>query len=344
MMDKQTYIDLEIFESDDGKPGLFNMLDKTITQSGSWALKRRFSNPLKSIDEIKEVQNIVRYFLLLIDEWKLSVNESNIKSVEQYIHSNIIVFRVTGGFTDWLTAKRFKWNQPDYFHFLKSGIVSLLEFLQKIHSFLQPHINDDTPKYLVNLFHDNNTLLLLIQKEANIRDNNIHSMNSLSVLKTDYMLRHDQKENIINLLSSFYEVDALFAMANSCKEYNLHIPEIVSGNNEICLKGLRHLFIENPVTNDLIISKQNFVFLTGPNMAGKTVFIKAAATAVFLAHLGMGIPSTGATISLFDEIFSSINIADNLRKGESFFLAEILRLKELGNMLQSGKKSICCNG
>src|SRR6266536_2432849 len=217
MMDKQTYIDLEIFESDDGKPSLFNMLDKTITQGGSWALKRRFYNPMNSADRIKEVQNIVWYFLLLADAWKLSVNERDVKSVEQYIHSNIIVFHVSSGFADWLTAKRFKWNQPDYFHFLKSGIVSLLEFLQKIHSFL----------------------------------------------KTDYMLRHDQKENIINLLSSFYEVDALFAMANSCKEYNLHIPEIVSGNNEICLKGLRHLFIENPVTNDLIISKQNFVFLTG---------------------------------------------------------------------------------
>src|SRR6266536_2808972 len=199
MMDKQTYIDLEIFESDDGKPSLFNMLDKTITQGGSWALKRRFYNPMNSADRIKEVQNIVWYFLLLADAWKLSVNERDVKSVEQYIHSNIIVFHVSSGFADWLTAKRFKWNQPDYFHFLKSGIVSLLEFLQKIHSFLQPHINDDTPKYLVNLFHDNNTLLLLIQKEANIRDNNIHSMNSLSVLKTDYMLRHDQKENIINL-------------------------------------------------------------------------------------------------------------------------------------------------
>ncbi len=73
-------------------------------------------------------------------------------------------------------------------------------------------------------------------------------------------------------------------------------------------------------------------------MAGKTVFIKAVATAVFLAHIGMGIPATEANIPLFDEVFSSINIADNLHKGESFFLAEILRLKELGKILQSGKK------
>jgi DNA mismatch repair ATPase MutS len=71
----------------------------------------------------------------------------------------------------------------------------------------------------------------------------------------------------------------------------------------------------------------NFVFLTGANMAGKSTFIKAVGCALFLAHLGMGVPAGYMKLSLFDGILSNINVVDNLVKGESYFFNEVQRIR-----------------
>jgi DNA mismatch repair ATPase MutS len=71
----------------------------------------------------------------------------------------------------------------------------------------------------------------------------------------------------------------------------------------------------------------NFIFLTGANMAGKSTFIKAVGSAVFLAHIGLGVPAESMRLSLFDGLLSNINVVDNISKGESFFYNEVQRVK-----------------
>ncbi len=334
-MDKQTYIDLEIFETKENNTSIFKMLDCTITQGGSDALKNRFLHPFTRVEEIKQTQEIVEYLTQHTNEWSLTITEQDVKYAEHYISSSIVVFHVKKNIGGWITAEQFQWQQPDYFHFIKSSIESFHHLLQKLHSFLNPLLDKNVPQYILNLFSEVNNLLSVFQKE----NAEINKISRVSTLMMDYKLRHDKKENINNLLNAFYEADALFAMSKSCRKYKLSMPEISPKSKSFYIEDLRHLFIEDAVENDLIVLNKNFIFLTGPNMAGKTTFIKAAAIAVFLAHIGMGIPAKNATIPLFHEVFSSINIADNVQRGESFFLAEILRLKELGKMFQSGKKA-----
>jgi DNA mismatch repair ATPase MutS len=62
-------------------------------------------------------------------------------------------------------------------------------------------------------------------------------------------------------------------------------------------------------------------------MAGKSTFIKAVGTAVFLAHIGMGVPAQQMQLSLFDGMLSNINVIDNISKGESYFYNEVQRIK-----------------
>jgi DNA mismatch repair ATPase MutS len=86
--------------------------------------------------------------------------------------------------------------------------------------------------------------------------------------------------------------------------------------------------LPSPVAYDVQLSQQhNFIFLTGANMAGKSTFIKAVGTAVFLAHLGMGVPAKEMQLSLFDGILSNINVVDNIARGESYFFNEVQRIK-----------------
>jgi len=92
--------------------------------------------------------------------------------------------------------------------------------------------------------------------------------------------------------------------------------------------SLYHILLRAAVAYDVQMDRQsNFLFLTGANMAGKSTFIKAVGAAVFLAHLGMGVPAKSMRLSLFDGILSNINVVDNIVKGESYFFNEVQRIR-----------------
>ncbi len=63
-------------------------------------------------------------------------------------------------------------------------------------------------------------------------------------------------------------------------------------------------------------------------MAGKSTFIKAVGVAVYLAHIGMGVPAKKFKLSLFDGLLSNIQVEDNILKGESYFFNEVKRVKK----------------
>lgn len=74
-------------------------------------------------------------------------------------------------------------------------------------------------------------------------------------------------------------------------------------------------------------------FVTGPNMAGKSTFLKAVAIAVLLAQAGCGVPASSMEFAPAGAIFSSVNIVDNVNAGESFYLAEVRRIAALARAL-----------
>lgn len=73
-------------------------------------------------------------------------------------------------------------------------------------------------------------------------------------------------------------------------------------------------------------------------MAGKSTFIKAVGSAVFLAHTGMGVPAQRMTLSVFDGMLSNINVIDNIMKGESYFFNEVQRIKSTVSKISDGRK------
>lgn len=72
-------------------------------------------------------------------------------------------------------------------------------------------------------------------------------------------------------------------------------------------------------------------------MAGKSTLIKSVGAAVFLAHIGMGVPAEKMKLTLFDGLLSNINVVDNIAKGESFFFNEVQRIKNTIEKINDGK-------
>lgn len=119
------------------------------------------------------------------------------------------------------------------------------------------------------------------------------------------------------------------------------MPTIESG--PLCIQGeeITHPFVENMVTNPVSLSQDcRLLFLTGPNMAGKTTYLRSCAIALYLAHLGMGVPARSFSFVPAQRLFSSITLADNIHDGVSYFHAEALRIKELAQALADGQRVI----
>jgi DNA mismatch repair ATPase MutS len=81
-------------------------------------------------------------------------------------------------------------------------------------------------------------------------------------------------------------------------------------------------------------------FVTGPNMAGKSTFLKAVGIAILLAHAGCGVPAASMEFPAVRTIFSSVQIVDNLSAGESFYLVEVRRIKSLAGALHAHRSAV----
>ena len=145
---------------------------------------------------------------------------------------------------------------------------------------------------------------------------------------------------MLDLVVLYAQIDAWYGMAQAVRKFGLVFPAFVQNEEPVIeAKGLYHLLVNEPVAYDVTLNqKTNFLFLTGANMAGKSTFIKSVGAAVFLAHIGMGVPAQQMKLTLFDGMLSNINVVDNISKGESYFYNEVQRIKATITKISDGKK------
>ncbi len=103
------------------------------------------------------------------------------------------------------------------------------------------------------------------------------------------------------------------------------------------IQGLYHPLLKNPVSND-ITATRNVILLTGPNMSGKSTFLKSVSLCVYLAHAGLAVPATKAVIPFFNNLSVAINLTDSIVSGYSHFMTEIITLKNVVQEALEGAK------
>ena len=121
-------------------------------------------------------------------------------------------------------------------------------------------------------------------------------------------------------------LDFYSSLSYLAKECNWVKPVMVE-NGEMDIKDGRHPVVESNteryVPNSFSTNKSRFSLITGPNMAGKSTYLREIALIVLLSHIGSFVPATNATIPITDKIFCRVGASDNLSKGESTFLIEM---------------------
>ncbi|MFL2660604.1 MAG: DNA mismatch repair protein MutS [Alphaproteobacteria bacterium] len=144
---------------------------------------------------------------------------------------------------------------------------------------------------------------------------------------------------IITLSNKIALIDVISNFANLAYKRNYSKPEICE-NQIIDIKNCRHPVVEESLKSDLQefnpnnceMDKNSFAWLmTGPNMAGKSTFLRQIAISVILNQIGSFIPADSAKIGIFDKIFTRIGASDNLSKGMSTFMTEMTETAKIIN-------------
>ncbi|MFY9416138.1 MAG: DNA mismatch repair protein MutS, partial [bacterium] len=134
------------------------------------------------------------------------------------------------------------------------------------------------------------------------------------------------------------EIDSLLSLALAAIKNRYNKP-VLTTDNRIIIQGGRHPVVEQMLTdtpfvpNDTLLDSQNqFLLITGPNMAGKSTYIRQVALIVLMAQMGSFVPAKAAEIGVVDRIFTRVGAADDLASGQSTFMVE---MNEVGNILRN---------
>lgn len=335
-IDKITFNDISIFHVEE-EASIFHKLNFTKTAGGKEWLRRFFTEPHHDLKRIVGTQNIIKTLLNQIEEWPAEITNGTIIMMDKFLDYNLDPIPENPGV---LNSYSYKLLHSADYSMVKYSVKHFGDFLRGmaklVFLFKEAELSTNLQFYI-------DRVKKILQKESLMGLAVLDPKDELTLqqnLHFGYQFRFQHKTELLELIDIFSRLEAWYSMAKAVKTFDLHFPEFIE-QDEPYLKaeGLYHVLLQKPVPYDLVLEpNQNFLFLTGANMAGKSTMIKAVGSAVFLAHIGMGVPAKSMQLTLFDGLLSNINVSDNIAKGESYFFNEVQRIKNTIYKINDGKK------
>lgn len=335
-IDKTTFSDISVFHYEE-EFSIFHKLNFTRTTGGKEWLRRFFSEPHHDLKRILGTQKIIRILLLHVDDWPTDISNGTIMVMEKFLD---YALDPVSDNQNPLNSLSYKWLHHEDYAMVKYSIKHFGDFYRGIKRLALLFEDQDLPAAFKIYIE---RILQLLKETPLQRLSETKKAEPLTLSQNLYFAYHlhgHYKNDTLELIDIFSRLDAWYSMAVAVKTFQLSFPEFSDTEQPlIYTKGLYHLLLQKPVAYDIEMSPvHNFLFLTGANMAGKSTFIKSVGSAVFLAHLGMGVPAKEMKLTLFDGLLTNINVVDNIAKGESFFFNEVQRIKNTIQKINNGKK------
>jgi len=335
-IDKITYNDISVFSRDE-EFSIFHHLNFTRTSVGKDWLKYFFSEPYSDIQQILGTQKVIKAFQRNIDLMPLDITNGTILVMNRYLDYDLDQPPADPGPVDSFLYKTF--HKADY-SIIRFSIRHFADFFRGIKRIAEVLEEEELPL---------STRVYIERLQQLLKNTPFHKLADAAKDQSWTLSQHlfyghriyyTHRTAIQEMMEIFGRLDAWYSMAVAVNTYHLSFPEFVEQNAAMVeAKGLYHILIPKPVAYDLQMNpQQNFLFLTGANMAGKSTLIKSVGSAVFLAHIGMGVPAAHMKLTLFNGLLTNINVVDNIAKGESFFFNEVQRIKNTIEKINTGKK------
>jgi len=299
---KEIFEKFDYFEIED-IPDLRNLLEKSIDENlpsinfEGKVIKTGFNEEIDRLREIKE--NSENYLTKYQEE---EIKKTGINSLK-------IGYNKVFGYYIEITKPNLKLVPPDYIR--KQTLVNAERFTTiKLKEFEEE--------------------ILTAEEKIKLIENEIIEKVKEEILKNSHII------NMIN--TNISKLDVLLSFSEIAIENNYTKPEVNKGTI-IEIKEGRHPMVEKSVEefipNDTYLdtSENHLLIITGPNMAGKSTYIRQVALIVLLAQIGSFIPAKYGKIGYVDKIFTRIGAQDELTKGQSTFMVEMSETAEILNNL-----------
>ena len=158
-------------------------------------------------------------------------------------------------------------------------------------------------------------------------------------------IRDQIGENIVRIQNTAHALAGIdvFASLAYVAEHNNYVRPSINTKGIIDIKNGRHPVVEKMISNDMFIANDTYLdnhknrisIITGPNMAGKSTYMRQSALIVLMAQIGSFVPADSAKIGLVDRIFTRVGASDDLASGQSTFMVE---MTEVANILRNATK------
>ncbi len=323
--DKITLKDLSIFSQDSGG-GVFGLLDNTTTHAGRDTLRRHIMAPPDNYQALQELQDAVKFWAEHTSLWPTDVSNGTMLMLEKFFESADVATPPRGltFSVGVMFQKLFNRNEYFFTEFSLSHLADFLRGCSKLAAIAQEHevpslLKKELKEIEENLAHRLTADLVKVNKQTPYAE----------LSKLSYRARREMKNTVYRLMHHFARLDAWQSMAKATINNKWVFPVLQPPRPVVfSATQMYHPLLESPVPYDIDFSKKrNFLLLTGANMSGKTTFMRSLGVSALLAHLGMGVPAASLSISFLEGIITNMHVEDDILKGESYFFAEVQRMK-----------------
>ena len=335
IIDKTTLYDLSILDNNE-EESLLHHLDFCKTNNGKLWLEYYLKHPLISVKEISERQQLLQRIIEVQEEWPISISNGSVLMIEKFYESQVgsIPSQVNT-----LNSSLYKIFNAADFSLVKYSVSHFIDFLQGISKIYELLNKENNPPALDVMLKRIKMLTNKPVAQQIIRFKNSQKISKQTILRFGFFIRNNYKQDAQDLLEIYSRLDAFYSLAKAHVKYNFSFPVFTQNIvPHFEAKQLYHPLLPTPVAYDItLMPQQNFLFLTGANMAGKSTFIKAVGISAYLAHIGMGVPAENLQLNFLDGLISNILVIDNVIKGESYFFNEVQRIRKTIEQITDGK-------
>lgn len=298
---------------------LLPFFDFTININSKQVLQNIFLNPLNSKDDIIARQKIIQGFIL------------NNNVLESYNYSFLSFNKVYTFLSTWqmpIFNNLFFLNSDKYLvNKLRDNIQLTLLFFDKLEKYINAlDINAFPEMYRVDIYFIKE-FIRRFRLDDYVRIIKERRLNKKQIKIVSQTIEDVKRLNIIyKFWEHLFRFEAFLSISKGIVKHKFNFPEI--SDTILDLKLFYHPSISKPVKNNLKIT-QGVIVLNGPNMSGKSTFLKAISICTILGNLGIAIPADKNSKIPFSSYFSiCINKTDILSSGYSHFMNEIVNLKQ----------------
>ena len=335
-IDKTTHKDLSIFT---GTLNVFDLVNRCETHIGAAKLKTMFAQPPAKYEKLREVQEAVVFWQKHLDYWPTIISNGTVVMLHEFFEASDGLHYKPSSWLFSVDAALQRVFNKNAFSLLQFSAEHLLNLYEGLNGLLK--LKEHQPPKLVAEALASFTHFL--EQPAARELGSVSKKSSLrKLMHVAYNARRSLKRFMAEVLEQFAKMDAWHSMALANKQLGFHMPQVsVDEPLHFRAQQLFHPLLERPVKFDLELSEQKkLLFLTGANMSGKSTLLRSLGIAALLAHIGMGVPADKLEISFLDGIITNMQVEDNIFLGESYFMAEVKRMKLTAKKLHNHKRHL----